>query len=93
VAQAVQRDLRQRGRLEMDSEGLADVPGMQRLAVLARKDEAGLDKALEGLFIGRMEQNEAITAKFLDDKAFRGSVSRYLLKQAYEQIRGEALAV
>ena len=51
------------------------------------------DKALEGLFIGRMEQNEAITAKFLDDKAFRGSVSRYLLKQVYEQIRGEALAV
>jgi type I restriction enzyme R subunit len=51
------------------------------------------DKALEGLFIGRMEQNEAITAKFLDDKEFRGSVSRYLLKQVYEQIRGEALAV
>ena len=51
------------------------------------------DKALEGLFIGRMEQNEAITAKFLDDKAFRGLVSRYLLKQVYEQIRGEALPV
>jgi type I restriction enzyme R subunit len=51
------------------------------------------DKALEGLFIGRMEQNEAITAKFLDDKEFRGAVSRYLLKQVYEQIRGEALPV
>jgi type I restriction enzyme R subunit len=51
------------------------------------------DKALEGLFIGRMEQNEAITAKFLDDKEFRGAVSRYLLKQVYEQIRGEALTV
>ena len=33
-----------------------------------------------------MEQNEAITAKFLDDKEFRGAVSRYLLKQVYEQI-------
>jgi len=51
------------------------------------------DKALEGLFIGRMEQNETITAKFLDDKEFRGAVSRYLLKQVYEQIRGEALKV
>jgi type I restriction enzyme R subunit len=51
------------------------------------------DKALEGLFIGRMEQNEEITAKFLDDKEFRGAVSRYLLKQVYEQIRGEALPV
>jgi hypothetical protein len=27
-----------------------------------------------------MEQNEALTAKFLDDKEFRGAVSRYLLK-------------
>jgi len=51
------------------------------------------DKALEGLFIGRMEQNESITARFLDDQDFRGAVSRYLMKQVYEQIRGEALQV
>lgn len=51
------------------------------------------DKALEGLFIGRMEQNEEITAKFLDDKDFRGAVSRHLMKQVYEEIRGEALGV
>ncbi|MBE3074301.1 MAG: DEAD/DEAH box helicase family protein, partial [Actinobacteria bacterium] len=51
------------------------------------------DKALEGLFIDRMDQNEAITAKFLDNSEFRGAVSRYLLKQVYEQIRGEALAI
>jgi type I restriction enzyme, R subunit len=51
------------------------------------------DKALEGLVIGRMEQNEALTAKFLDDKEFRGAVSRYLLKRVYEQIRGEALGI
>ena len=49
------------------------------------------DKALEGLFIDRMDQNEAITAKFLDNPEFRGAVSRYLMKQVYEQIRGEAL--
>ena len=40
-----------------------------------------------------MEQNESITARFLDDKDFRGAVSRYLMKQVYEQIRGEALEV
>jgi type I restriction enzyme R subunit len=51
------------------------------------------DKALEGLFIGRMDQNESITARFLDDKEFRGAVSRHLMRQVYEQIRGEALGV
>ena len=51
------------------------------------------DKSLEGLFIDRMDQNEAITAKFLDNPEFRGAVSRYLLKQVYEEIRGEALAI
>jgi type I restriction enzyme R subunit len=51
------------------------------------------DKALEGLFIDRMEQNESITVRFLDDKDFRGAVSRHLMKQVYERIRGEALGV
>jgi len=51
------------------------------------------DKQLESLFIDRMDQNEAITAKFLDNPEFRGAVSRYLMKQVYEQIRGEALGV
>ena len=51
------------------------------------------DKALEGLFIGRMEQNESIAARFLDDKDFRGAVSRHLMKQVYQQIRGEALPI
>ena len=40
-----------------------------------------------------MDQNESITARFLDDKDFRGAVSRYLMKQAFEQIRGAALGV
>ena len=51
------------------------------------------DKSLEGLFIDRMDQNEAITAKFIDNHEFRGAVSRYLMKQVYEQIRGEVLGV
>jgi type I restriction enzyme, R subunit len=55
--------------------------------------ELVFDKALDGLVIGRMDQNEAITAKFLENADFRRVVSRHLLKQVYEQIRGEALQV
>ena len=46
-------------------------------------------KALEGLFIDRMEQNEEITAKFLNDKEFQHIVGQHLLKEVYEQIRFE----
>jgi type I restriction enzyme R subunit len=42
-------------------------------------------KALEGLFIDRMENNEEITAKFMNDKDFQKAVGNYLLKQVYEQ--------
>ncbi len=44
-------------------------------------------KALEGLFIDRMEQNEEITAKFMNEDQFRDAVSRHLLKEVYEKIR------
>lgn len=44
-------------------------------------------KTLEGLFIDRMEQNEEIAAKFMDEDRFREEVSRYLEKEVYEQIR------
>jgi len=79
---------------QIREEAIADEKLQQ--AAVANEIEAFklvFDKALEGLFIDRMDQNEAITAKFLDDKEFRGAVSRHLLKQVYEQIRGEALAV
>ena len=44
-------------------------------------------KALEGLFIDRMEQNEEITAKYLNEKEFQDTVGQNLLKQVYEEIR------
>ena len=44
-------------------------------------------KALEGLFIDRMEQNEEITAKFMNETQFREIIEKHLLKQVYEQIR------
>ncbi|MFQ5585785.1 MAG: type I restriction endonuclease subunit R, partial [Thermodesulfobacteriota bacterium] len=46
-------------------------------------------KALEGLFIDRMEQNEEITAKFMNEKEFQDVVGRVLTKQVYEQIRAK----
>jgi type I restriction enzyme R subunit len=46
-------------------------------------------RALEGLFIDRMEQNEEITAKFMNEDQFREAVSQHLLKEVYEKIREE----
>lgn len=46
-------------------------------------------KALEGLFIDRMDQNEEITAKYMNEKDFKNAVGQHLLKKVYEQIRAE----
>jgi type I restriction enzyme R subunit len=48
-------------------------------------------KALEGLFIDRMDQNEEITAKFMNEKDFQNAVTKHLLEQVYRQIREEDL--
>ena len=47
-------------------------------------------KKLEDLFIDRMEQNEDITAKFMNEKQFKDIVGRHLLKEVYEQIRSKS---
>nr|QNO43543.1 hypothetical protein HMEJMANM_00012 [Methanosarcinales archaeon ANME-2c ERB4]QNO44674.1 hypothetical protein FAIAHACK_00011 [Methanosarcinales archaeon ANME-2c ERB4] len=44
-------------------------------------------KSLEGLFIDRIDQNEEITAKFMNEREFQEIVGKNLLKQVYEQIR------
>ena len=36
-----------------------------------------------------MDQNEEITAKFMNEDQFRETVSQHLLKEVYEQIRKE----
>lgn len=46
-------------------------------------------KTLEGFFIDRMEQNEEITAKFMNEKDFREAISSKLLRDVYEKIREE----
>lgn len=47
-------------------------------------------RALEGLVIDRMEQNEEITAKFMNEDVFRAVVSKHLLKEVYEKVRAES---
>jgi hypothetical protein len=44
-------------------------------------------KALEGLFIDRMEQNEELFAKYMNDSDFKKLASEHLLRQVYHQIR------
>lgn len=44
-------------------------------------------KVLEDLFLNRMDQNEEITAKFLNDKSFREAVTSNLLDEVYDRLR------
>ena len=48
------------------------------------------DKALEGKFIDRMDHNQEILARYMNDPAFAKVVAEFLRKQVYEQIRAEA---
>lgn len=47
------------------------------------------DNALEDFFIDRMDQNEEITAKFMNEDAFRKAVSKHLMKDVYDRVRAE----
>lgn len=50
------------------------------------------EKALEGLFIDRMEQNEELFARYMNDPNFQKIVAEHLLRQVYDQIRSEPAA-
>lgn len=47
-------------------------------------------KALERLFIDWMEQNEDITARYMNEKDFRKIAKQNLLERVHNQIRAEA---
>jgi type I restriction enzyme R subunit len=47
------------------------------------------EKMLEGLFIERMEGNEAIFAKIMNDSNFKGVAANYLVREVYNKIRRE----
>jgi hypothetical protein len=48
-----------------------------------------LRRVSDDLFIDRMEQNEEIVSKYMNDPEFRETVIRQLIEEVYEQIRGE----
>lgn len=47
-------------------------------------------KALQGLFLDRIDQNEELTAKFMNEDAFRNVISKYLLDAVYQQVRNDS---
>lgn len=47
------------------------------------------EKMVEGLFIERMEGNEDIFARLMNDSAFRNLATEYLVKEVYHRIRGK----
>jgi type I restriction enzyme R subunit len=47
-------------------------------------------RALEGLFIDRMDQNESMFSRFMNDSQFQQVVEERLRREVYEQIRGQA---
>ena len=44
------------------------------------------DKMLERLFVERMEGNEEIFTRLMNDEEFRAIASKYLVKEVYEGI-------
>jgi type I restriction enzyme R subunit len=42
---------------------------------------------LEALFVERMDQNEEIFARFMNDKSFQSVVTGWLASQAYRKLR------
>jgi type I restriction enzyme R subunit len=50
------------------------------------------DKVLEDKFIDRMDQNQEIFTRYMNDKDFQRVVSEWMRKQVYEQVRTESSA-
>lgn len=84
-------DFKPADQLFLDSvreEAVAD-PSLREAAEANTLDNFGyvFRRALEGLFIDRMEQNEDIFNRFMNDPDFQQVVERTLRGQVYEQIR------
>ncbi len=76
---------------QIREEALAD-SSLQQAALVNSIDNFKFvfDKALEGLFIDRMDQNQEIFARYMNDKQFQEIVAATLLRQVYRQIRERA---
>jgi type I restriction enzyme R subunit len=66
--------------------------GLRQAAVVNPEDKFELvfTNLLERLFIERMDQNEEIFVRYMNDEAFREIVSNWMASQAYRRIRADA---
>ena len=55
------------------------------------KFELVFKRLLESLFIERMDQNEDIFVRFMNDAAFQKVVTNWLASEAYQRLRREGL--
>jgi type I restriction enzyme R subunit len=69
-----------------------DVQALKQAALVNSLENFGyvFDKQLESLVIGRMNQNEDITARYLNDAEFRHAVTEHMRKTAYNRFRKAA---
>lgn len=63
---------------------------LKQAALVNPKDKFELvfKNLLETLFVERMDQNEEIFARFMNDPAFQKVVTEWLASEAYQRLRG-----
>ncbi len=66
--------------------------GLKQAAIVnpGEKFELVFKNLLETLFVERMDQNEEIFVKFMNDPAFQKVVTSWLASEAYKRLRGES---
>ncbi|QDT24811.1 Type-1 restriction enzyme R protein [Gimesia panareensis] len=69
-------------------EAACDDLGLQQAAKANPEDKFALvfDKVLESLFVERMDQNEDIFARFMNEKGFQDIVANWLVHQVYSKL-------
>jgi type I restriction enzyme R subunit len=73
---------------QLKEESISDT-SIQQAAMANTLENFGyvFDKALEDKFIDRMDQNQEIFTRYMNDKDFQQLVSEWLRKQVYDQVR------
>ena len=68
--------------------------GMRQAAAVNPEDKFALvfKNLLERLFVERMDQNEEIFVRFMNDSAFRAIVTEWMASEAYRRMRGTGRA-
>ena len=73
---------------QIKEEAVSDT-AIQQAAMVNSLENFGFvfDKALEGKFIDRMDQNQEIFARYMNDKDFQKAVAEWMRKEVYDQVR------